>query len=145
MNHRRRSLVIHTGFRRRYPFQMTTIKAHNAGECKGIERGTRVYGPRLQSLENLTDQWRDGGSWSSRESLTLFSKQTDRWLCCCSLYGGILRSGYRQVICKSRKLHLEALPSFPILEQLLLKLNSHHGRMFSQPRMRLFFSPCWRK
>ena len=145
MNHRRRSLVIHTGFRRRYPFQMTTIEAHNAGECKGIERGTRVYGPRLQSLENLTDQWRDGGSWSSRESLTLFSKQTDRWLCCCSLYGGILRSGYRQVICKSRKLHLEALPSFPILEQLLLKLNSHHGRMFSQPRKRLFLSPCWRK
>ena len=22
---------------------MTTIEAHNAGECKGIERGTRVY------------------------------------------------------------------------------------------------------
>ena len=41
MNHRRRSLVIHTGFRRRYPFQLTTIQAHNAGECKGIEWGTR--------------------------------------------------------------------------------------------------------
>ena len=109
---------------------------------KYFHTGTRVYGRRLQSLENLTDQWRDGGSWSSRESLTLFSKQTDRWLCRCSLYGGILRSGYRQVICKSRKLHLEVLPSFPILVPLLLKLNSHHGRMFSQPRKRLFLSPC---
>ena len=147
MNHRRRSLVIHTGFRWRYPFQFTTIQT--GPQCRWMQghrmRNQRLCMDRLQSLENLTDQWRDGGSWLSRESLTLFSKQTDRWLCRCSLYGGILRSGYRQVICKSRKLHLEFLPSFPILLPLLLKLDPPHEWIFSQPRMRLFLSPCWRK
>ena len=28
---------------------MTTIEAHNAGECKGIERGTRGNGPAAKS------------------------------------------------------------------------------------------------